>query len=76
MVRIVYRLSDITLNCVVSGLVTFVFVKVLVWIYEMAGSYNGDYSWIVTYAYWMEMVFIYVSAWVAVLRILIEERWI
>jgi len=75
-VRIVYRLSDITLNCVVSGLVTFAFVKVLVGIYEMAGSYNGDYSWFVTYAYWMEMVFIYVAALVAVLRILIEERWL
>jgi hypothetical protein len=73
-VRLVYMLSDIGLNCVLSGLANFIILRALIGLYNIAGAYNGDYSFIVTYAYWMEIGFIYFAAVVWLIRIAIEER--
>lgn len=73
-VRLVYRLSDIGLNCVLSGFLNFVIWKAIIGLYNIAGAYNGDYSFIVTYAYWMEICFIYFAAVVWLIRIALEER--
>ena len=74
MATLIHRLLRSALNLALSGVVNFIVIKALIGLYNAAGAYNGDYSFMVSFAYWLAMGFIYAAGALAVIAIVIEER--
>lgn len=68
------RLYTFALNIALAGLVNFVIIKAIICLYNMAGAYNGDYSFIVFYAYWVGMGLVYLALMLAGIVVFMEGR--
>ena len=63
-------LAENALSLAISGLVGFVIIRAINGLYNMAGAYNGDMSYLVTYAYWAGVGLIGIAAVLAIINLI------
>lgn len=67
-------LAEYALSFAITALVQFVIIKAIIGLYNMAGAYNGDMSYLVTYAYLAGMGLICIAVVLAIINLIIIAR--